>query len=260
MCAGATDSHGSRPCAIHSSSCRSFAIAARVSGIGDDEQPLPLREPAARRAADGAADPLERLARHGLRLVVAHHAALLEKLAEVHVEHRDEVGTNSYEVTRQIDCVKFGRLSWLRHGRQAGRGSANVRQRVFAQYNTYDARNVFSHLLRRVRPRRDDRHRTRRPTRGQARSVPGRRDDEAGRLPHAACSSRDDAHRRRARTPLYSHSIVAGGFDVTSRTTRFTAGISFTMRDEIVSIRSYGNRAQSAVIASSLVTARSTIG
>jgi hypothetical protein len=38
--------------------------------------------------------------------------------------------------------------------------------------------------------------------------------------------------------PCYSHSIVAGGFDVTSSTTRFTPGISFTMRLEIVSSRS----------------------
>ena len=58
----------------------------------------------------------------------------------------------------------------------------------------------------------------------------------------------------------YSHSIVAGGFDVTSSTTRLTPGISFTIRAEIVSTRSYGSRAQSAVIASSLVTARITIG
>ena len=63
-------------------------------------------------------------------------------------------------------------------------------------------------------------------------------------------------HRRRG----YSHSIVAGGFDVTSSTTRFTAGISFTIRDATSSSRSYGSRAQSAVIASSEVTARITIG
>ena len=48
--------------------------------------------------------------------------------------------------------------------------------------------------------------------------------------------------RRSASPPLsscfYSHSMVAGGFDVTSRTTRFTAGISFTIRDETSSIRS----------------------
>src|SRR4051812_48569079 len=59
---------------------------------------------------------------------------------------------------------------------------------------------------------------------------------------------------------LYSHSIVEGGFDDTSRATRFTPGISLMMRLEIVSIRSYGRRAQSAVMASSEVTARTTIG
>ena len=36
----------------------------------------------------------------------------------------------------------------------------------------------------------------------------------------------------------YSHSIVDGGFEVMSSTTRFTAGTSFTIRDEIVSSRS----------------------
>src|SRR5207244_5881322 len=44
----------------------------------------------------------------------------------------------------------------------------------------------------------------------------------------------------------HSHSIVAGGFEVTSRTTRFTAEISLTIREAIVSIRSCGRRAQSA--------------
>jgi len=68
------------------------------------------------------------------------------------------------------------------------------------------------------------------------------------------------AHREQGEALPYSHSIVAGGFDVTSSTTRFTPGISFTMRAEIVSTRSYGSLAQSAVIASSLVTARITIG
>src|SRR4029079_16980195 len=58
----------------------------------------------------------------------------------------------------------------------------------------------------------------------------------------------------------YSHSIVAGGFDVTASTTRLTAGISLMIRDETSSIRSYGRRAQSAVIASSDVTARMAIG
>ena len=149
MCAGATDSHGSRPCATHSSSSQQLCDRGTRRRLGDDEQPLSLREAAARRAPDGAADPLERLARHGLRVVVPDHAALLQ-----------DVGESSTPATSQN----------------------------------------------------------------------------------------------------HSHSIVAGGFDVTSRTTRFTAGISLTMREEIVSIRSYGSRAQSAVIASSLVTARSTIG
>src|SRR5262249_43942650 len=60
--------------------------------------------------------------------------------------------------------------------------------------------------------------------------------------------------------PSHSHSIVAGGFDVTSRTTRLTSGISLTMREATSSTSSYGRRAQSAVIASSEVTARIAIG
>ena len=35
--------------------------------------------------------------------------------------------------------------------------------------------------------------------------------------------------------PGHSHSIVDGGFEVMSSTTRLTAGTSLTMRDEIVS-------------------------
>src|SRR6478735_12224608 len=54
----------------------------------------------------------------------------------------------------------------------------------------------------------------------------------------------------------YSHSIVAGGFDEMSYTTRLTPGTSLTMRDEILPRTSYGSFAQSAVIPSSLVTAR----
>src|SRR4051812_49799206 len=58
----------------------------------------------------------------------------------------------------------------------------------------------------------------------------------------------------------HSHSMVAGGLELKSRATRLTPGISLMMRLEIVSSRSYGRRAQSAVIASSEVTARMTIG
>jgi hypothetical protein len=56
----------------------------------------------------------------------------------------------------------------------------------------------------------------------------------------------------------YSHSIVPGGLDVMSRTTRLTSRSSLIMREAICSSRSYGRRAQSAVIASSDVTARMT--
>lgn len=58
----------------------------------------------------------------------------------------------------------------------------------------------------------------------------------------------------------YSHSIVPGGFDVTSSTTRFTSRTSFVMRFEIFARVSYGRRVQSAVMASSDETGRSTIG
>src|ERR1700730_14179953 len=54
----------------------------------------------------------------------------------------------------------------------------------------------------------------------------------------------------------HSHSMVAGGFDVMSYTTRFTPGTSLTIRVDIRCSVSYGNRAQSAVMPSSLVTAR----
>jgi len=57
-------------------------------------------------------------------------------------------------------------------------------------------------------------------------------------------------------TSRYSHSIVPGGFDVMSYTTRLIPGTSFTMRLEIVLSTSCGRGAQSAVMPSSLVTAR----
>ena len=58
----------------------------------------------------------------------------------------------------------------------------------------------------------------------------------------------------------HSHSIVPGGLLVMSYATRFTPGTSRTMRDAIVSSRSGGRRAQSAVMASSDVTARTITG
>src|SRR4051812_38309970 len=58
----------------------------------------------------------------------------------------------------------------------------------------------------------------------------------------------------------YSHSMVPGGLLVTSSTTRLTSATSLVIRVEILASTSYGNRVQSAVIASSLDTGRSTIG
>src|SRR5690348_16057098 len=54
----------------------------------------------------------------------------------------------------------------------------------------------------------------------------------------------------------YSHSIVPGGFDVMSYTTRLIPTISFTIRLEIRFSTSYGSGTQSAVIPSSECTAR----
>ena len=58
----------------------------------------------------------------------------------------------------------------------------------------------------------------------------------------------------------HSHSIVPGGLLVTSSTTRLTSATSLVIRVEMRSSTSYGRRVQSAVIASSLETGRSTIG
>jgi len=54
----------------------------------------------------------------------------------------------------------------------------------------------------------------------------------------------------------YSHSIVEGGFDEMSYTTRLTPGTSLTIRLLMAPRTSYGSFAQSAVIPSSLWTAR----
>src|SRR4029453_13532038 len=58
----------------------------------------------------------------------------------------------------------------------------------------------------------------------------------------------------------HSPSIVPGGFLVMSYATRFTPGTSRTIRCAIRSSASCGSRAQSAVIASSEVTTRTTTG
>ncbi len=57
----------------------------------------------------------------------------------------------------------------------------------------------------------------------------------------------------------YSHSMVAGGLEVMSYTMRLACFTSLTMRVLIFSRTSYGMRAQSAVMASTLVTARRAI-
>src|SRR5882672_4408569 len=61
---------------------------------------------------------------------------------------------------------------------------------------------------------------------------------------------------RRWRLEPYSHSMVPGGLLVMSKTTRLTPLTSLTIRLLIRARTSYGTRAQSAVIASSLVTTR----
>src|SRR5439155_5640524 len=56
----------------------------------------------------------------------------------------------------------------------------------------------------------------------------------------------------------YSHSMVAGGLLLTSRTTRLIPRTSLVIRLELLATRSQGRRAQSAVMPSRLSTARST--
>jgi hypothetical protein len=59
--------------------------------------------------------------------------------------------------------------------------------------------------------------------------------------------------------PNHSHSIVAGGFELMSYTTRFTPLTSLAIRLEMWARTSGGNGNQSAVIPSRLVTARKAI-
>ena len=60
-------------------------------------------------------------------------------------------------------------------------------------------------------------------------------------------------------TISHSHSTVAGGFVVTSNTTRLTPFTSLVIRRATVSISSYGSRAEPAVTKSRVVTARNAI-
>ncbi len=83
---------------------------------------------------------------------------------------------------------------------------------------------------------------------------PGSRRSSCGRPPRsgaAGCGAGRAAH---------SHSMVPGGLLVTSSTTRLTPSTSLVMRFEMRDRTSSGIRAQSAVMASSLVTGRRTTG
>jgi len=109
------------------------------------------------------------------------------------------------------------------------------------------------------RARQGRRHRPRQRRRpGRARPGPVRRPD-----PDRCCHGRVDLDRRSGCLPRltsYSHSMVPGGLLVMSTVTRLISRTSLVIRVEIRSSTSYGTRAQSAVIASSEVTGRSTTG
>src|SRR5690606_29673541 len=77
---------------------------------------------------------------------------------------------------------------------------------------------------------------------------------------HDGQAESDDPSRFRSwlRGAHHSHSIVPGGLEVMSYVTRLIPFTSFTIRFAERSSTSYGSRAQSAVIPSTLVTARNT--
>ena len=84
--------------------------------------------------------------------------------------------------------------------------------------------------------------------------------DPAPRLGHCpGLCGEERLERSRPPAGAHSHSMVAGGFDEMSYTTRFTPWTSFVIRLEMRASSSCGSGAQSAVIASRLVTQRSAI-
>ena len=98
-------------------------------------------------------------------------------------------------------------------------------------------------------------------------AAPARRPQAAHRLADRPQPARPPHRGRTEPQPptagvsrAHSHSMVPGGLLVTSSTTRLTSGTSLVIRVEIRAITSYGSRDQSAVIASSLETGRSTTG
>jgi len=76
---------------------------------------------------------------------------------------------------------------------------------------------------------------------------------------HQPCTSATNVEGPQAAPscrPPHSHSIVLGGFEDTSYTTRLTPLTSLMMRLAIRAMAGWGRRAQSAVMPSRLVTAR----
>src|ERR1044072_6718012 len=71
------------------------------------------------------------------------------------------------------------------------------------------------------------------------------------------CAHRETCRPAAERRFRYSHSIVAGGFELTSYATRLTPRTSLMIRFEMRPRTSCGNGNQSAVMPSRLVTARS---
>jgi hypothetical protein len=141
-----------------------------------------------------------------------------------------------------------GGLPSTRHDR-ATRVSLRLRLRLRRRPNRHRHRRC-----------RDRRHQERRRHRRRVMGCPSRS------LWFLACvggNRRSNDPNARQNTPAlarYSHSIVAGGLLERSSATRFTPRTSLMIRELIVASRSYGSRAQSAVIASSEVTARMITG
>src|SRR3954470_23756413 len=75
------------------------------------------------------------------------------------------------------------------------------------------------------------------------------------KLNHQSTLVKSAINNRHSALP-YSHSIVDGGLELMSYTTRLMPWTSLTIRDEMVASRSCGRRAQSAVMPSRLSTAR----
>ena len=89
--------------------------------IRHDDEALALREPAARCAADGGDDALDRLARDRLGVLVADHAPLLEEVGEVHGLERYSSGLVHSGVRATADVHASGAHSAHIYGSPAAR-------------------------------------------------------------------------------------------------------------------------------------------